>query len=168
MKNNLLLLCTLLLAGFVSCQQEDTADNQYSDSEFLNLSNGINLTKGAEMDNSTLSMALSRLDIYKGTDGFYHIKQTSGDDVHMSEDLFNHFKDAVNYTNQLFETKSLNVSAPRLRSISHDLDKEDIQTDCLSRAIWAANNNLNWNDINSYMNNNGIIGSNKVTHAYRP
>jgi hypothetical protein len=69
--------------------------------EYLSLST-YKLSKMSKKDVKTLFRATGRLNIYTN-DGLYHIKQTSGAQVNISEQLYQFIKQGFEYTNKTYK-----------------------------------------------------------------
>lgn len=114
---------------FQGCQEDDiVTSNELS---YLSLPQGIDLSNASVNDMNVLSKALGRLDVSKKK-GLYHIKQTSGAQVNISEDLFNFIKGLYDHTNKIFQSYSLSYSLPRLKSGNPE---EGTSSDCMAHAI---------------------------------
>jgi hypothetical protein len=118
---------------FQGCQEDDiTTDNGLP---YLSVDSKIDLPNLSEQDMYTLQQALGRIEIYRNG-GFYKIKQTSGAQINISEELFDFLKNSVAHTNEIFKRDALKLPVPRLKSGQEtDLPQDEKRTDCLARAI---------------------------------
>ena len=73
------------------------------------------MSKMSEKDMETIGQAIQRLNITKNN-GLYQIKQRSGRQFNMSEDLYEFVTDGFEHTNSILRPKSFNNLIPRLKS----------------------------------------------------
>jgi len=100
------------IIGFWGCEKESIFESQYT--EYLDLET-YEMSKMSVKDMETYGQALQRLNIDK-KNGLYRIKQTSGAQVNISEDLFDYITKGFEHTNVAYKAKSLNSFIPRLKS----------------------------------------------------
>ncbi|MDR0602688.1 MAG: hypothetical protein LBG80_00110 [Bacteroidales bacterium] len=100
------------IIGFWGCEKESIFESQYT--EYLDLET-YEMSKMSVKDMETMGQALQRLNIYKKK-GLYQIKQTSGAQVNISEDLFDYITKGFEHTNVVYNPKSFNSFIPRLKS----------------------------------------------------
>lgn len=125
------MLLLFSIIGFWGCEKDNIFENQYP--EFLVL-DSYELSEMSEKDMNTIGQALQRLDIYK-KDGLYHIKQTSGAQVNISDDLFNFIKRLFDNTNDIkLRSSKLSYSIPRLKSGVPE-GGDSTSSDCMAHAI---------------------------------
>ena len=142
----MLMLFTSSIIGFWSCEDDSIFENQYP--EFLKL-DSYNLSEISKKDMSILNGALGRLDVYK-KNGFYHVKQTSGAQVNISEDLFNFIKSLYDNTNDIkSQSCKLSYSVPRLKSEDPE-GTDSSSSDCMARAISYAGGGT-YGSVGSYL-----------------
>ena len=103
------MIFSFAIIGFWGCEKDDLFNTP--NSEYLELS-AYELDLMLEKDMSIIGLAIQRLDI-SSKDGLYCIKQTSGRQVNISDELFNFIKSGYDYTNAIFGPKSLDSSIPR-------------------------------------------------------
>ena len=72
------------IIGFWGCEKESIFESQYT--EYLDLET-YEMSKMSEKDMEAIGQAIQRLDITK-KNGLYQIRQSSGRQASMSEDLF--------------------------------------------------------------------------------
>ena len=130
----MIISCSLVFHG---CEKEDTLD--YSQSEFLELSTYGDLSEISEQDFAKISQAIGRMDI-RLKSSLYHIEQTSGAQINISEELFDFIKSGFNHTNETIESYnsgSLDFSVPRLKSSNNESSSDGSTTssDCMAYAI---------------------------------
>lgn len=123
------------IIGFWGCEKESLFEDQYA--EYLDLET-YEMSQMSVKDMQTIGQALQRLNIYKKK-GLYQIKQTSGTQVNISEDLFNYITKGFEHTNVAYNPKSFNSFIPRLKS--DNIEGINIQpqdsTHCASYALAA-------------------------------
>ncbi len=100
------------IIGFWGCEKESIFESQYT--EYLDLET-YEMSKMSVKDMETYGQALQRLNIDK-KNGLYRIKQTSGAQVNISEDLFDYITKGFERTNEIFAPKTFNNLIPRLKS----------------------------------------------------
>jgi hypothetical protein len=106
----------------------------------------------SKKDLKKLNKALERVDIYK-KNGLYHIKQASGAQVNISEQLYKYLKAGVANTNKYINPKALNYSPPHLISMSEGSEGgEQYRTDCAAVAVAHAGN-VSLRDAEKYESN---------------
>jgi hypothetical protein len=132
---------------FQGCQKDDIIPND--ELPYLSLGPGIDLSKISEKDMNILMEAHKRLDVYK-KDGFYHIKQTSGAQVNISEDLFYFIKSLYNHTNDTFKSHNLSYSVPRLKSGDPEDGGGSSSSDCMAHALSYAGGGT-YGSVGSYL-----------------
>lgn len=130
--------------GFWGCEKESIFESQYT--EYLDLET-FEMSKMTAKDMETISQALQRLNVNK-KNGLYEIKQTSGLQINISEDLFEYITKSFAYTNSVVSPKSFNNLIPRLKSGSTEGEPQD-STHCASYAL-AAMGGYNYNDVAAY------------------
>ena len=117
---------------FQGCETDDIVKN--SELPYLSLPQGFDLSNASTNDMNTLSKALGRLNVYK-ENGLYHIKQTSGEQVNISEDLFNFIKSLYDHTNKISKSHNLSYSVPRLKSGDPEDGGGSSSSDCMAYAL---------------------------------
>lgn len=132
------------IIGFWGCEKESLLESQYE--EYLDLET-YEMSKMSVKDMETISQALQRLNISK-KNGLYEIKQTSGIQINVSEDLFEYITKSFAHTNKIVSPKSFNNLIPRLKSGSTEGGQQD-STHCASYAL-AAMGGYNYNDVAAY------------------
>ncbi len=135
-KSNLFSTCLAMLVsfsviGFVGCERENVAESQFS--EYLDLKT-YEMSKMSVEDMETIGQALQRLDISK-QNGLYQIQQSSGAQVNISEDLFDHIAKGFEHTNKIYSHRSFNRLIPRLKS--SDTEGETAAQDSTHCASYA-------------------------------
>lgn len=100
------------IIGFWGCEKENLFESQYA--EYLDLES-YEMSKMSEKDMETIGQAIQRLNITKNN-GLYQIKQRSGRQFNMSEDLYEFVTDGFEHTNSISRPKSFNNLIPRLKS----------------------------------------------------
>ncbi|MGV8090433.1 MAG: hypothetical protein AB2L24_01025 [Mangrovibacterium sp.] len=150
----LLMLFSFSIIGFWGCEKESLFENYYS--EYLEL-DSYEFSNMSEKDMNTIGLALQRLDIDKNT-GMYNIKQTSGAQVNISEELFDYIKRGFAHTNKIFKSNSLNSSIPRLKSgdTEGDNTQPSDSTYCVAHAL-AGMGGVSFDDAKAYIDS--IYGS---------
>ena len=108
---SLIMLFFFGLIGFWGCEKGELFGKDYS--EHLDLGT-FELSKMSEKDMTIMSQALQRLDIDM-KEGLYHVKQTSGAEVNISEELFNYLVAGFEHTNTILKPKSVDTSIVRLK-----------------------------------------------------
>ena len=123
------------------------------------------MSKWSANEAKTMSKALQRLNINK-KNGQYRIKQTSGAQVNISEDLFEFIKKGYEHTNKLIGPKSIDNQIPRLKSGNPEDDEPegDYDKDCVAHAIANyGDGNVSYDSSFAYIdtnyNSNGVPGS---------
>jgi hypothetical protein len=121
-----------IFSGLQSCSSEDSQNMQSSQLEYLDLKT-FEMSKMSVKDMEIIGQALQRLNIYKSK-GLYQIKQTSGEQVNISEDLFIYIKKGFELTNHY----SLSSSIPRFKAgpAEGGGNTQDL-THCVSYALAA-------------------------------
>ncbi len=150
-KSNLFSTCLVMLVsfsviGFVGCERENVAESQFP--EYLDLKT-YEMSKMSVEDMETIGQALQRLDISK-QNGLYQIQQSSGAQVNISEDLFDHIAKGFEHTNKIYSHRSFNKLIPRLKS--SDTEGETAAQDstyCVSHAV-AALGGVSYEDAAAY------------------
>ena len=100
----IVMLLFFSIIGFWGCEKESLLDSQYE--EYLDLET-YEMSKMTAKDMETISQALQRLNISK-KNGLYEIKQTSGIQINVSEDLFEYITKSFAHTNKIVSPKSYN------------------------------------------------------------
>ena len=95
----------VIIIGFCGCKKDDLSSA--SNSDYLELST-YELTLMSENDMNIIGLAIQRLDI-SSKDGLYCIKQTSGRQVNISDELFNFIKSGYDHTNATLRSKSCGI-----------------------------------------------------------
>ena len=139
---NLITFWGLILLLFTSCNTEriesdmDILQNDYS--EYLSLPNDIEEYSIFNEDiKNILFQAANRIHYVEKEDGLYHITDSSGKDINISEDLFQFFQKSVEKSNSVLINYNSNIRS-RLISRSEGFDGHYRTTDCLSWAIHYA------------------------------
>src|SRR5690554_1118825 len=94
------------------------------------------MSKMSVKDMETYGQALQRLNIDK-KNGLYRIKQTTGAQVNISEDLFKYITKGFKRTNEIFAPKTFNNLIPRLKSgnTEGDNSQPSDSTYCVAHAL---------------------------------
>jgi len=122
----------ILSIVFQGCEKEEYVMPN-NDLSFLSIHSNIDLRDLSEKDMNTLSKAIGRLDIYK-KNGSYHIKQTLGAQVNISEDLFDFINSLYNHTNKIFKSRNASYSISRLKSGNLEGDPPG-PSDCMVHSL---------------------------------
>ncbi|HOT14820.1 MAG TPA: hypothetical protein PK252_08675 [Bacteroidales bacterium] len=127
-----LMLLAFIFIGLWSCEKEDSPNNNYS--EYLQL-DSYELSSMTEKDMKIMGKALERLNI-EYTNGVYFVKQKSGSEVNISDELFTFIKNSFDYSNKLFKPNSVIYKKVRVKSGSPEGGKtEKDTTNCVAIAI---------------------------------
>lgn len=120
----------------VSCQEDDEELKLETDSEYSFLS--VDLLKSfvnmSKEEISDLGKAYCRLDIIEKDDLFY-IRQKSGVEINISEELFQYFKDLVKEMNDKFVNQKIELALPRTRT--NDEGNDGGRNDCVAHTVVA-------------------------------
>lgn len=125
--------------GFWGCEKEEVHIS--SNAEHIDLSTYV-LSEMTESDFQKLSMAMGRIDV-SVKHGLYRIKQKSGYQINVSEQLFSFIKEGFEGTNQTIlnsvSSESLNAPTRRLMSTSQEGGQggQTSSNDCMAYAISA-------------------------------
>ena len=140
--------------AFEGCQNEDL--NTSINLPYLSLPTGINYSKLSEADYIIIGHAIDRLEITR--DGlFYKIKQTSGKEINISNELFEFIENTVSHTNNLFYKNRSKLSPIRFKSSSEVTPVSP--NDCVARALayYGCADYVTANsEINTTFGNNGV------------
>lgn len=128
--------------GFLGCEKGNLFQSSYS--KYLEL-DSYELSNMSDNDMNTMGQALQRLDI-SFKNGFYQIKQISGAQVNISEELYDYITKGFGYTNKVIRPKSLISSGPRLKSGYAEPDT----TYCVAYAL-AAMGEVDFEDVKDYI-----------------
>lgn len=109
---SIFMLLIFITIGFLGCEQENLFPKSYS--EYLDL-DSYELSEMSANDLKTIGLALQRLDI-TFENGLYQIKQFSGAQVNISEELYEYVIKGFDFTNKVARPKSVKGSGPRLKS----------------------------------------------------
>lgn len=153
---SLIMLFFFGLIGFWGCEKGELFGKDYS--EHLDLGT-FELSKMSEKDMNIMSQALQRLDIDM-KEGLYHVKQTSGAEVNISEELFNYLVAGFEHTNTIFKPKSVDTSIVRLKYgfMEGDGEPQD-STYCVAHAL-AGMGGVSFGRARAYIDS--LYGSNGV------
>lgn len=110
----------------ISCNN-DIITNEDSDLPYLEFSNNVDLSNLAQSDLQILALAHDRITITITNEGYFEIRQKSGKEVNISEELFSFILDGVSRSNDLRK----NID-PSLRS------SPIFEGDCFVKAIGLA------------------------------
>lgn len=160
-KSRVLVILIILFAtyNFVGCQQESDIKNSLP---FLTIDTDIEFSKLSKNEQAILMEAYGRLNI-SNEDGLFNLKQISGEQVNISENIFLYFKSIIDETNQSIISSEINLSRPRTRTAT-EIDT-NMPTDCVAHAIsWALRDGdgkpvsevTQW--VESQYGNNGVPG----------
>lgn len=143
------------IIGFWGCEKENLLESQYE--EYLDLDT-YEMSKMSVKDMETYGQALQRLNIDK-KNGLYRIKQTTGAQVNISEDLFKYITKGFKRTNEIFAPKTFNNLIPRLKSgnTEGDNSQPSDSTYCVAHSL-AGMGGVSFNDAKAYLDS--IYGSN--------
>jgi hypothetical protein len=111
------------IIGFWGCEKESLIEDQYVD--YLDLDT-YDLSKMTVKEMEIIGQALQRINIDK-KNGLYEIKQASGKQVNISEELFEYIKKGFEHTNKILKPKTFNNLIPRLKSgnVENDPPEDD-------------------------------------------
>ena len=153
---SLIMLFFFGLIGFWGCEKGELFGKDYS--EYLDLGT-FELSKMSEKDMNIMSQALQRLDIDM-KEGLYHVKQISGAEVNISEELFNYLVASFEHTNTIFKPKSVDTSIVRLKYgfMEGDGEPQD-STYCVAYAL-AGMGGVSFGRARAYIDS--LYGSNGV------
>lgn len=167
MKSNLFTTAVFMLfifsiIGFWGCEKENLFESQYV--KHLDVET-YDMSKMSANEVETVGKALQRLNISK-KNGLYQIKQTSGAQVNISEDLFEYIKKGFEYTNKIICPKSFDNQIPRLKSGSQEGDEDPLPennpNDCVAHGL-ANMGNVSYDSAYAYIdssyNGDGVPGS---------
>jgi hypothetical protein len=135
------------IIGFWGCEKENLSKSQYA--EYLDLET-YNMSEMTVKDMETIGQALQRLTINKKND-LYQIKQTSGEQVNISEDLFEFISKGFEHTNKILSPKSFNNLISRLKdgNLEDDDSQQQDSTHCAAYAL-AAMGDYDYDDVAAY------------------
>ncbi|WP_139959609.1 hypothetical protein [Flavicella sediminum] len=149
----------VVIIGFITgCESENTLENEYADSEYLEL-DIYDKYRMKEKEFKTMNRAIQRLNIKK-VEGLFKIKETSAKEINISPKLFNYITAGFNYTNSTLRPKSLSNKSKitRLKSGNNEIIFQvNDSTYCFSYSITALGdfsfnacktkqNDLGWGD----------------------
>jgi len=140
------------IIGFWGCEKESIFESQYT--EYLDLET-YEMFKMSVKDMETYVQALQRLNIDK-KNGLYRIKQTSGAQVNISEELFKYITKGFKRTNEIFAPKTVNNLIPRLKSGSTEGDgtQPSDSTHCVAYSL-AGMGGVSLNNAIAYLDSLG-------------
>jgi len=140
------------IIGFWGCEKESIFESQYT--EYLDLET-YEMSKMSVKDMETYVQALQRLNIDK-KNGLYRIKQTSGAQVNISEELFKYITKGFKRTNEIFAPKTVNNLIPRLKSGSTEGDgtQPSDSTHCVAYSL-AGMGGVSLNNAIAYLDSLG-------------
>lgn len=143
---SIVLLFTFCIVGFWGCEsdQEDSAQ------EFLDIKT-YDMSKMTETDFKTIIKAMERLDVSR-KDGLYVVKETSGNQVNISNQLFDFVKQSFSRTNKLLKGRKLKNIIARINSGNPE--------DCVAHAIAGLNAGVSYAQADAYITS--LYGSNGV------
>lgn len=125
------LLILFSLFPFIGCQQDELDRND--NSSFLSLGENPDYSALSKNEMKILRTAFQRLEIEIKNDCFY-MRQISGAEVHISEDLFLYFKKALEKSNAMIENSEIVLSLPRTRSYEEG-GSSNRRSDCVACAV---------------------------------
>jgi hypothetical protein len=126
-----IVIVALVTGVLVGCQKDDdyfTVDNGEVDG-YLSLTKGFDLLNLSVEESQIFQTAFSRMSLFS-EDGIIKTKVTSGHQIHISEDLFAFFNEAIHHSNQL---KGVKLSPPRLKSGNNESSNSN--NDCVAYTI---------------------------------
>lgn len=140
------------IIGFWGCEKESIFESQYT--EYLDLET-YEMSKMSVKDMETMGQALQRLNVDK-KNGLYLIKQTSGGQVNISEDLFKYITKGFKRTNEIFAPKTFNNLIPRLKSGNTESANSQLSdsTYCVAYSL-AGMGGISFNSAKSYLDSLG-------------
>ncbi|NMB37532.1 MAG: hypothetical protein GX993_05805 [Bacteroidales bacterium] len=122
-----------LLIAICSCEKQDITNHILT--EQLELST-YDISKMSEKDFKLIGKAIQRLDITRDQYGFYTIKQTSGAQINISEELFKFVKAGYEHTNQIIYSDLCSVDSTFLSTKSqYPLPPDDGPKNCVAHAL---------------------------------
>lgn len=129
------MIVTLCVTCFsiVGCQQDET-ETSMEQLPYLSLNSKTDFSHLSMEEWKTVQNAARRIDVVV-KDGLFSIKQTSGSQVNMSEDLFEYFQDGIKNTNKEIR-KQVKLSRKRSR-YGGELEDEPKNYDCVAQSILA-------------------------------
>lgn len=145
LKKNLVLIIGLMIfpiSSFIGCQQEESLSDERS--SYLSIDKEFDFLNMSPNELGIYLSALQRLDVEEDDDGFLHIKQTSGLQVNMSEELYDYFSLKVEEANLKVFSSDINYSIPRTRTSREG--ENDVPMDCVARSV---SDMLGWLGTNS-------------------
>ena len=143
-----LAVCLCMLCVINACQQDEevlTENHQFvDDGAWLDITIPEDASQMSAEDLNILMQGFLRLDIQLNEDGLYEVTQQSGEEVNMSEELFEYLVQMVKGSNRWNPTSS--IAKIKTRSESEDGQ----MTDCVAWAIAYATNEK-YEDVNSWI-----------------
>jgi hypothetical protein len=159
----------MIFTGYfmTGCQQEEdifTVESNETDG-YLSLPKGFDLLSLSVEESQIYCTALSRMSLFY-EDGIIKTKVTSGRQIHISEDLFASFNEAIRYSNQL---KGIKLSTPRLKTGNIESPSTN---DCAAHSIYnvlsSFGSSITFESVRSYLQDrygtNGVP-SNAINEA---
>src|SRR5690554_5764734 len=155
-KTSKVFVLLVFLVLFSGCQNEFTSLDPHENSEFISIESEIDIDKLSKLEFDKLRVALSRIDIFMDDTGLYKIVQNSGQEINISDKLFNYLKEAVENSNRVFKSPKNKLSIPRLKS--GDEQPGGGRADCVAHTISAISAQLGvsygYNEINDWITGN--------------
>lgn len=130
--NVVILLILFSLFPFVGCQQEELNERN-NDLSFLSLGENSDYSALSKTEIKILREAFQRLEIGIKDDYFY-IEQTSGAEIHISEELFLYFKKSLEKSNEMIDSSEIDLSLPRTRYYEEG-GGSNSRSDCVACAV---------------------------------
>ena len=155
-KTRKILVLLVIFALFAGCQKEFTSLDPDENLEFISIESDIDIDKLSKLEFDKLRIALSRIDIFMDDTGLYKIVQNSGQEINISDKLFNYLKETVENSNRVFKSPKNRLSIPRLKS--GDEQPGGGRTDCVAQTISAISTRLGgsygYNEIDDWITGN--------------
>lgn len=131
-----ILLLVLILGGchiFIGCQQQVDDFGMKSVLPYLSIEGDFDNLNLSENEIKILFEALGRMTVEE-KDGLYQLKEKSGAEINISEELYKFFSEKIEYENQMLISAPLVYSRPRTRTIEEYGDDKE-PTDCVAYTI---------------------------------
>lgn len=141
-----LMLLLLSVISSSGCDLNNITGNSQFD--YLTL-DSYEFSDMSEKDIKTVFQAIERLDI-SSKNGLYHIKQTSGAQVDISEELFKFIKSGFNHTNEINLRSSFIPKIPIVKTSSVEVDPP---TDCVAWSLYGMGG-VSYSTANQWIVNN--------------
>ncbi|MDR1341612.1 MAG: hypothetical protein LBK58_16415 [Prevotellaceae bacterium] len=159
-----LIIAIFFVSCFViGCQTEEdisTVDSNEIIDGYLSLPEGFNLLDLSDRESHIFMTAFSRMSI-ASENGIFKTKFTSGNQVNISEELFNFFRETIINSNKSKDIEEIELLSPRLKLPTESTSNNDCVAYSIYNAIHAYGSSTTLASVKSYIQNtygtNGVL-----------